>query len=187
MDNNTTELSKYDRLYVFVTDEGFQIVFRPVPWKTFRRIREILFKLPQLLPSIEEDIFHEYVVQCPFTEDELDANAGIITTVFSLIMSASGAATPHQFIHALEQARNKINSDLDQQIQTLLLSVYSITPEQLDNMTWPEILLHLAKAEKILGGTMPEVPLTFDGAEKKKPQKGTFEWQRDGLLAGSTG
>lgn len=144
------------------------VIWKPLSW----RKAKILYNLTAS-PLLEEQIWQECMVETTFSDDEIEASAGIITTVVQQIGYFSGIIPPEIFTeelqNALNEGRQEIQSNLMDQIVSFLCMVFNYTPDEVEDMAWPQLMKRVAQAEAVIGSGMPKVPLEFKKPEKPKP------------------
>jgi hypothetical protein len=155
--------SENEELYNFQTPDG-AVIFRLLPMDRYRLVEKMCKSYPSLVPSIEEQVWDECVVEHSFPSDYRDLDAGIISTVFRIIFRKSGPRNLKRIVDDLQESRDNLNKDIRDQIILKICEAFpSYVPEQIEKMSWATQRKRLAQAESILGTTFE---ITGDGIEK---------------------
>lgn len=163
--------------YVIEFDDKNVVVFTPLEWGEYLRLVDLWAKYPNLHLQIEEYVYENHVISTSYTPEEIEAFAGVIATVVSMVFHVSGVSDLDTFFNQLEEART-VASGLTHNVSAILASVFNYKFEEIEKMTWPDILLRLAQAELVSTQALPQLPLTPIG-EEKKTKKDYFNWDRD--------
>jgi len=175
------ESAKDHHTYVIEFDDKNVVVFTPLEWGEYLRLVDLWANYPNLHLQIEEYIYKKHVISTSYTDEELNAFAGTIPTVVSMVFQISGVNDLETLFAQLEEARNTA-SDLSHNITAIIASVFHYKFEEIDKMTWPEILLRFAQAELVATGTLPQLPLAPAGKEEKK-SKDYFNWDKESMMS----
>lgn len=129
------------------------VLWRPLGHAEAELYSGLFQTVPKAKAELEEQIFHECVLDHPLPKEEFDKwKAGTVTTVAQTILFFSLIRTPNEFLQRLEAARNNINEDVFLQMFTRIIQVFPVyTIEQLRNMPIDCIMDRLAIAEVITG------------------------------------
>jgi len=173
---------KYKDIYFLQFDEKTSIVFRSLTWGEFKDYRSLLLNFPDMEMDLAEDIFKQCTVEfitpgIPFkkwaTKKDMTKGyltiedvvnyipAGVVDTVFKTIIHISGSFNIEQFQQDLSQARFIAVQDVEEQLLQYISTIFKIKKTDYNNMSWNEILMTIARAEKIIQGQVPEAPFTF--------------------------
>ena len=132
--------------------------------------------------SINVDMGEHILKECllyPEFENMDDCLAGEIDYILKSIIGVSGFANEDKLLKDIESERNKINI-LDTQIVLLICKAFpQLTPDNIDQLNYYQLLRYLALAEAIL-----DTKLVI---EKPKPED-TIDFNQDNkdLMKGST-
>lgn len=166
MDHNLLKLfSENEQLYNFQTPDG-AVIFRLLQMDRYRLVERLCMTYPSLVPSIEEQVWDECVIEHSFPSDYRDLDAGIISTVFRIILRKSGPRNLKRIVDDLQESRDNLNKDIRDQIILKICEAFpSYVPEQVEKMSWDTQRKRLAQAESILGTTFE---ISGEGIEKVK-------------------
>ena len=144
-------LAENQDLYLFENEEG-RAIFRLLPYNKYSVIKYILAAYPSFANAIEEDIWHDCVIEHTFLSGASVDNikAGTVTSVASLILQYSCATEANQANSELEEARSYLQDAVQQAIIFICEAFPSYLPEDLEKLTWKKILKRLSQAELIL-------------------------------------
>jgi hypothetical protein len=118
-----------------------------------------------MIPTIEENVWDECVVEHSFPSDYRDLEAGIISTVFRIILRKSGARTLQNVVDDIQETRDNLSTDIRDQIVIKICQAFpSYKPEEVEKMSWVTQRKRLVQAESILGTTFE---ISGDGVSKK--------------------
>lgn len=147
---------KLDNQYVYAISLGFyephaDIKFTLLNWREYKALSDILQCGVNPI-NIEEIVWEKCVLDSQLTSPDVweKLNAGIVSTVASLILYLSGSQSIPDLNLKLAQQRVQA-ADVQEQIPMYIASVFpSYKLEDFDNMPFPQILLRFAQAEQIL-------------------------------------
>ena len=141
---------KYGECYVSVLQDGSQ-----VPWKPLN-LQEFLYYDTNLragrLPAaiLEDEIVQKCVLDKNYTLNIDLLEAGVVTTVATQILLASGPESPYQIINDLNIARLTVNNFLHDSAALICQVFPSYKISELLNLPYQEFLEVLALAERRL-------------------------------------
>lgn len=150
-------------------DDGF-VVWKPLPWDDYRKYREARKILgPKIDLEIEESVYDKCVVYSSFDaapppDLELDSErnewiaisrehqpAGVITTIVKLIMFMSGTDDPQAVVAQLSNHRPLIANIEDQLVAFICRAFPAYKPEEIESLSWQQLLKRAAQAEMVTG------------------------------------
>jgi len=147
-------------------------------WKEYKAFSSLLASNVLSAAQIEDIIFDKYVLNSDIIKEVLENKAGIISTVASLIMRLSGTEDIEVISEMLNLARERSNL-FDAQIISLICHAFpAYKPEDIENMSWSEVILRLAQAEQLLiarGLLEKPLELTSPNRLNKVDPKGLIE------------
>jgi len=159
---------------------GKRISFRLLTWKRFNDYWGLMQRGTISNTILEDAIFKECVLDNDDIEQMHSMLAGIIATVAMVIMRMSGPSDLEAFMPDLEVKRIE-TSDLRSQItMTICRAFPAYTPETIELLPWPKVLLRLAQAESILLESNPpqlQGPMQMLSPEEVKKQHRTVSGQ----------
>jgi hypothetical protein len=144
------------RVFGFTLPSGESIPFKLLNWKEFCGYRDAALKgtIPQDI--IDASVFNDCVLDPIVLDGIMDYHAGIVPTIAGLIMTLSGPSmVPAEFNQQLDQARANVDTIDAQVVMTICRAFPAYTPEDVQNLTWPNVVARLAQAERILLSKVP--------------------------------
>ena len=157
-------------------DDGF-VLWKVLPWRRFKGLRESRLALGGLIDiEIEDAVYEEAVFFSSYDSlppKDLDSEeydlflktdrdhqpAGIVSTIVKTILLASGVTKGERIFSQLDYQRSLIGNIEDQIVVLICRAFPGYTPEQIDEMDWPTVLKRAAQAEMILMGYSIELPV----------------------------
>lgn len=137
-------------LYIYDSPDG-RVLFSLLPMAEYNLIRKVGKDFPSLIPEMEEDIWERCVIEHSFGPDVFSMNAGIISTIAELIMRLSCPQDIMSVEADLAMARDDLQ-DITKQLMLKVAEAFpSYKPEEIEDLTWIELMERVAQAEKILG------------------------------------
>ncbi len=147
-------LSQHKELYLFEL-EGYRVLFRLLTWEDFKNFSHLILQYDSMLYDLEDMIWNVAVIEHNFLSGLEYIEAGVVSSVAQLVLYLSG-----NLVNS-EAAIAKLNEDLtiarvgvgllDSQIKLAICEAFpSYKPEELDKLTWTQILERLAFSEKLL-------------------------------------
>ena len=170
-------------VYMLNFRDGTVVVFKALKWKDFQALLslELFPTFDQFANDLQDELFLECVLDCniPGWRDNIDKlPAGLVETVARAIYKVSGVPTTNDMIAAIEQSRWSYGL-IFSQVQSILSLAFKITPQEIEELEWPDILNLLVIAENIIGGAIPEVP--FKVADTSNIGVDPFEENKEDL------
>lgn len=151
MNENIFKLyTKYKNLYLFQSGTG-SVLFRLLPFDKTRIAERITKAYPSLVPTIEENIWEECVVEHSYPKNFQDMNAGIISTVARIIIRLSSPRSIDEIKDDLDATRETLVDVRDQIVTKICEAFPAYKPEDVEAMDWQTQVKRLAQAEKVLG------------------------------------
>lgn len=145
-------LQEGQELYQIALDARGPIIFKLLPYGTFLGFQRLILNHPRIVPVIEDEIWLSCVLEHPYAEPLDDLLAGTVSTVAELILFLSGLPDIRDKQAVLEASRARAAADFHLQVQVALCRAFpAYTPEQLEKLSLPQLLLRVAQAEQILG------------------------------------
>ena len=167
-------LAKEGKKTFQITFPNGQVVpFRLLSWGEFSTYQDLSLKntIPAFL--IEDTIFNQCVLDQYLIDTLVDLNAGVVSTVVSIIMQLSGLMEISTFNESIQLARGIVDS-VNSQIEIVICRAFpAYKPEDLRRMYWGDLLIRLAQAERILMSKNPpelSEPIKLLSAEEQKKQ-----------------
>lgn len=147
-------LAENQDLYFFECDEG-RVIFRLLPYKKYAAAKYIILAYPEFRWSIEESIWESCVIEHTVLggTDIDNISSGLVSTIAQLILKYSCSTKPAEANDQLDQARYSLQDAVQRAIIFICEAFPSYLPENLEKMTWRDILKRLAQAEVILNKT----------------------------------
>ena len=149
-------LAKEGKKAFQITFPNGQVVpFRLLSWGEFSTYQDLSLKntIPAFL--IEDTIFNQCVLDQYLIDTLVDLNAGVVSTVVSIIMQLSGLMEISTFNESIQLARGIVDS-VNSQIEIVICRAFpAYKPEDLRRMYWGDLLIRLAQAERILMSKNP--------------------------------
>lgn len=159
---------KYKNLYMIKFPDNNHVIFRILTWSEFKAYRSLISIYGEtLVPSAQEDLFEYCMIDMSYRYYEEDGNrfieyetipAGVIEVVSNLIYRISGADSSDQFFVDLENSRYGAQVDTENRILSTVSVLTKLSPEQYENMYWPDILKIISQNELLLMNDMPAAP-----------------------------
>ena len=128
-----------------------RVMFRLLPYQKYAIARHSIRNYPTLRWALEDDIWEECVIEHTFDTGIDNIPAGVITTVTQLILKFSCSQNTQDANMVLDAARAGLQDAVQQAIIFVCEAFPSYLPEDLEKMSWNQILIRLAQAERILG------------------------------------
>lgn len=149
---NIWEIKRQHKLAFVTNFEDGAVIWKPLDFSDYRIFRQAAYEHQELsyLAELEEEIYQKCLIYTNFDDEIFDLPAGVISTVVKQILTISGAKTIEEIIEQLNGARLSINNSEDQ-IIAWVAKAFGYLPEDLEKMSWLEILKRLAQAELVLG------------------------------------
>jgi hypothetical protein len=145
---------KYKELFLFEFEE-YKFLFHTLNWGDYSSFSELLVKYPNLQTEIEDMVWEICVIEhnCPAGITEMDA--GLVTSIAQSIFYHSGCSfTSEETIGIaateLANARVGVNDVRNQIVLAICEAFPAYKPEDVQQLTWKEILNRLVLAETIL-------------------------------------
>jgi len=174
---NLLEAAKQgSRVFKITFPTGEIIPFSLLSWEEFNQYWTLSQKGTVPSDIVEDAIFRKCCIDETILEQAYGMRAGVISTVVGLIMRMSGPADPSTFNADMEIARSHVDTLNSQIIMIICRAFPAYKPEEVTQLSWRDVLLRLAQAERILMKmTPPELtePIRLLAeAEQKKEAPG---------------
>lgn len=167
---------QYDNIYYLKTRSSIYI-FRALS----RGEYDILLKSSEIIQRDIGDLLLEWCLLYPGFDEKIfdDKLAGEVDILTGHIMRKSGFAEIDLFFEDIKKHRESLNN-LENQIIILICKAFPhLTPSDISNLTYEQILRYLVISESIL-----DVKLDI---EKQEPQKtGTINFEKENKVMGAT-
>lgn len=132
----------------FPTGDVFR--FRLLTWGEYQTYQEAAAKQTISSDILEDSLIQTCIFDYELYEEKLRSKAGFISTIASLIMGLSGPSQPEAFTESMGMARQVVNG-LQYQVVGLICRAFpAYKPEELDKLSWADLMIRLAQAEQIL-------------------------------------
>jgi hypothetical protein len=147
-------LAEHKELYIFEL-EGDRVLFRPLNWEDYKNFSHLMMAYPLLQSDLEDSIWQVAVIEHNFPTGVELIEAGIVQTVAQLILYYSGCnfrsrSAIGRLNTSLTQAREEKDS-VEGQIKLAICEAFpSYKPEELDQLTWSQLVERLAFSEHLL-------------------------------------
>jgi len=147
-------LSEYTELYMFEL-EGYRVLFSPLSWGDYKNFSYLMMAYPDLQADLEDNIWEVAVIEHNFPSGIEYIEAGVVQSVAQLVLHYSGCnfrskSAIDRLSLGLEEARREKNS-VEGQIKLAICEAFpSYKPEELDRLTWSQLLDRLAFSEHLL-------------------------------------
>ena len=155
---------------------GKRISFRLLSWKRFNDYWSLMQRGTISNCVLEDAIFRECVLDHDDIEQMYTMLAGVVATVAMVIMKMSGPSDESTFMPDLEVQRIEVSNLRSQITMTICRAFPAYTPETVELLPWPKVLLRLAQAETILLESNPpqlQGPMEMLSPEEVKKQNKT--------------
>ena len=147
-------LSKHRELYLFEL-EGNRVLFRPLSWQDYKNFSYLMLAYPSLQADLEDSIWEVSVIEHNFPSGVDFVEAGIVQNIAQLVLYYSGCNfTSKSSIDKLTQRLGEARlakDGVEGQIKLAICEAFpSYKPEELDQLTWSQLLERLAYSEHLL-------------------------------------
>jgi hypothetical protein len=163
---------RYGEVYVLILPSGQHIPCRPLSVGDYLKY-DNLFREGRI-PSayLENEIFRKCVLDNSYIIRIYDLNAGIVSTVATLIMQISAPATLEGLDQHLAKARHEANATLHDLVSYVCQAFPAYKPEDLYDMPFDIFMFRVGMAErKLLNSGMVKEPLSVIDYSKEQPNK----------------
>ncbi len=144
------EAQKGNRCFSIRFPNGKRIPFRLLSWKDFNKYWELSQKGTIPADIVEDAVFRQCCLD-PVCIDRADEMlAGVISTTVAIIMQMSGPANLDGFNGDMDTARNLVDTLNSQIVMVICRAFPAYKPEEIGEMSWSNVLIRLAQAERIL-------------------------------------
>lgn len=194
--NYLTSKLAYGDLYRTDFRDG-HVIWKTIPWDRYRRYRDARDLLGSKLDiDLEASVYAEAVIHSSFDVDPIEdlseedyalflaeqrqeQPAGIITTVAKLILQFSGCTNSERIMQHLDQSRVAIRNIEDQIVACLCKAFPAYKPEDVEKMSWPNIMKRLAQAELLLANQYFSVPFALVNPEEAENSANKFDLEKE--------
>lgn len=142
-------LTEHENVYLFEIEQG-RILFRLLPYRDYATFKYILQTYPKMKWEIEDQIWHQCVVEHTFGFGSDYIEAGVVTTVANIVLWFSCSKTSDEANVILDASRVSIQDAVQQAVLFVCEAFPSYLPETLEKLTWVNLMKRLAQAEVIL-------------------------------------
>lgn len=148
-------LSSYRELFLFELD-GNRILFRPLAWQDYKNFAHLFRSYPELYSDLEDLVWDAAVIEHNLPSSKDYADAGLVGSIAQLVLFHSGIGDRSEqdisrMNEELHLARIKTKSVEGQIKRSICEAFPSYRPEELDKLTWSQLMELLAYSESLLG------------------------------------
>lgn len=139
-----------NRVFRITFPGGERVPFHLLSWKDFSGYEELSQKGTLPADIIEGAIFRQCCLDPVVLNNIYEMHAGVVSTVVGVIMQFSGPGDMDSFNNDVEIARKLVDTLNSQVIMVICRAFPAYKPEEVMDMSWADVLIRLAQAERIL-------------------------------------
>jgi hypothetical protein len=144
------EAREGNRVFKITFPSGEVIPFRLLSWDDFNKYEGLSQKGTIPADIVEDSIFRQCCLDPVRIDESYEMRAGIVSTVVGLIMHMSGPGDIDGFNNDMNIAREMVDTLNSQVIMVICRAFPAYKPEEIGEMSWSDVLVRLAQAERIL-------------------------------------
>ena len=144
------EAEQGNRTFRITFPSGKYILFRLLSWKDFNKYWDLSQKGTLPADIVEDAVFRQCCLDPVCIDGMHEMRAGMVSTVVGLIMQMSGPANPGTFNNDMDTARAMVDTLNSQIVMIICRAFPAYKPEEIADMSWSNVLIRLAQAERIL-------------------------------------